>query len=411
MLKSSVPALDKDSALVQFFIDYKDVWFGPVMFVFLGALITIIIQSSSAAMTLTMTLVAAGLIPFEVAAAMVLGENIGTTITAELASTVGNVYAKRSARIHSLFNVIGVTWMLIVFPFFVDFVGGLVGIDVGSSKELSELEKENLNTGLALFHTLFNAINVTVLIWFIPLLVRFAERTVPSKGGEDEKFHLDYIGTGVLATPELSIQEAKKEVAKFGEITARMNSFVDKLLWTSKDKEKDYLHEKIRKYEDITDKVEVEVTNFLSKISQSEMSEESSIRIRGMMSITNDLERIGDIYYQMSKAIERKDKEKLWISPEQRQNLKQMGKLVDKAFEIMIANLQKPKKDLDLDAAERQEKEINECRDKLRSEQFNQMDGQNYNSKSGIIYNDLFSSLEKVGDHIINVSQALAGRV
>src|SRR5690606_10664412 len=228
-LKDAVPELDENSGLVQFFTAYKEpTFFTRILFILLGAMVTIVVQSSSAAMTLTMTLVAKGILPFEVAAAIILGENIGTTITAELASLVGNVHAKRSARIHSIFNVIGVGWMIIIFPFFLDFVGYLVSIL--SNDVWDPRNPELANEGLAVLHTAFNAINVLVLIWFVPQLVNLAEKTVKSKGKIDEEFRLEFIGTNIVDTPEISIYEAKKEVAKFGEITSRMSHFTRQLL-------------------------------------------------------------------------------------------------------------------------------------------------------------------------------------
>ena len=227
-LKSAVPGMGADSALVQFFAQYAHPgYIATLMFVGLGTIATVIIQSSSAAMALTMTMVAAGIIPFEVAAAMILGENIGTTITAELASMIGNVHAKRSARIHSLFNIVGVTWAVILFPFLMDGIKWLLEA-MHSGPEAYAFDA---NTGLATFHTLFNLLNVLLLIGFVPILVRLAERSVKSKGGEDEEYKLEYIGTGMMSTPAMSILEAKKEIIKFGGLTAKMNGFVNKLIF------------------------------------------------------------------------------------------------------------------------------------------------------------------------------------
>jgi phosphate:Na+ symporter len=287
-LKGAVPDLDETSSIVQFFVDFKGEWYSSVMFVALGALVTVVIQSSSAAMALTMTLVAGNVIPFEVASAMILGENIGTTITAELASLIGNVHAKRSARIHSLFNIIGVTWAILLFPFI---LGGIAEFIEGDPYTDGNVA----NLGLAIFHSMFNLLNVLILLPFVPWLVRMAEKTVKSKGSADEEFHLDYIGSGMMGTPDLSIFEAKKEVAKFGELTSRMSGFTQSLLVEQNKKVKTKLHDKVEKYEEITDRVEIEVATYLAKVSEGEMSEETAERVRSMNSIVNDLERIGDL--------------------------------------------------------------------------------------------------------------------
>ena len=214
-LKGAVPGLGADSEVVQFFVNYKDAgYLGILMFVGLGTLATIVIQSSSAAMALTMTLVAGGIIPFEVAAAMILGENIGTTITAELASLIGNVHAKRSARIHSMFNLIGVTWAVLLFPFILDGIQSFMEYNGWGNPRVDF--KGASNTGLAIFHTTFNALNVLILIWFVPQLVRLAEKTVKSRGEEDEQYRLEYIEGAVGLSPEFSILEAKKDLVKFG---------------------------------------------------------------------------------------------------------------------------------------------------------------------------------------------------
>lgn len=403
-LKHAVPSLGADSSIVQFFIDFKDVWYGPLMFVFLGALVTVIIQSSSAAMALTMTMVAGGVIPFEVASAMILGENIGTTITAELASLIGNVHAKRSARIHSLFNIIGVTWAILLFSFILKGISMFIEGDPYTDGAAA-------NTALAIFHSLFNTLNVLILLPFVPWLVRMAEKTVKSRGAADEEFHLDYIGSGMMGTPDLSIFEAKKEVAKFGEITGRMSGFAQDLLKEQNKKAKTKLHEKLAKYEEITDRVEIEVATYLAKVSEGEMSESTAERVRAMNSIVNDLERIGDIFYQMSKAIERKDEHKIWFIPEQRKSLLEMFKLVDDAFVVMVDNLNADWGGVSLDPANAAESAINKKRDKMRAEHLENMRKTDFNMESGMIFNNLFSSCEKVGDHIINVSEAIIGKI
>lgn len=401
-LKDAVPSLGADSAIVQFFIDFKDVWYGPVMFVFLGALVTVIIQSSSAAMALTLAMVSAGTIPFEVACAMVLGENIGTTITAEIASLIANVHAKRSARIHSMFNIVGVTWMLLIFPLFLKGLGGIVE---GNPFE----DVAVAGTTIALFHTSFNLINVILLIWFVPQLVKLAEKTVKSKGDADEEFKLDFIDGPLGSTAELCILEAHKEVAKFGKITSRMNGFLHNHINSSDRKVKNKMLTKLEKYEEITDRVEIEIGEYLGKTARLEMSESASIQMRGMLNIATDLERIGDIFFQMSKVLEKKDADKNYFAPEQRDGINKMLKKTKEAFEIMNDNLSSEYGSISMEKAMEKEIEINILRDELRRKHLSNIDEEGFNMNSAIIYSNIFSSLEKVGDHIINVSEAVAG--
>lgn len=406
-LKDSVPNLDKDSAIVQFFINYQDIpVLSNVMFVLLGALVTIVIQSSSAAMALTLTLVSKGIIPFDVACAMVLGENIGTTITAEIASSVGNVHAKRSARIHSLFNIIGVTWMLIVFPWFTSMIGFLVGGDNFSTDDY-----EMANSGIALFHTMFNLSNVVLLIWFVPQLVSMAERTVKSKGDSDEEFNLKYIGSGVVSYPGLGLLEAKKEIARFGAITGRMVKFIRTLLNDPTKKEGEKMIKKISKYEEITDRFEVEITQYLERLAKGELTEANTLEVRSMLSIINDLERIGDIFFQMSKSMERKREEKIYFDPKQREQLNSMLDKVVKAFELMNINLEMDYLKVDLKESESAEKSINALRNDLRRKYQDRIAKGDQNIQGSMIYNDIFSQCEKIGDHIMNVNEAIVGQI
>jgi Na/Pi-cotransporter len=404
VLKDTVPSLDASSSIVQFFIDFKDVWYGPVMFVLLGALVTIVIQSSSAAMALTLAMVSAGTIPFEVACAMVLGENIGTTITAEIASLIANVHAKRSARIHSMFNIVGVVWMLLVFPLFLKGLASIVDGDPFTDVAAA-------GTTIALFHTSFNLINVLLLIWFVPQLVRLAEKTVKSKGESDEEFKLDFIDGPLGSTAELCILEATKEVAKFGKITAKMNGFVKTYVNSSEKKVKNKMLDKLEKYEEITDRVEVEIADYLGETARLEMSDEASIQMRSMLNISTDLERIGDIFFQMSKALEKKDRDKNYFTPEQREGINKMIAVTEEAFAIMNENLRSEYGTISLDKANAKEKEINALRDKLRRQHLKTIESTDFNMNSALIYSNIFSSFEKVGDHIINVSEAVAGEI
>lgn len=372
----------------------------------LGALVTMVIQSSSAAMALTLTMVSKGIIPFEVACAMVLGENIGTTITAELASSIGNVHAKRSARIHSMFNIVGVAWMLMVFPWFTKMVGWMLHGD-----SFSALDTGMANEGIALFHTMFNLANVVLMIWFVPQLVRLAERTVRSGGDSDEEFKLSHIGASVLAGPGLGLLEAKMEVARFGGIVARMSEFTRILLNDPAKKKRIKMYKKLSKYEEITDRFEVEVAQFLEQVAQKEMTDQHSTEVRSMLGITNDLERIGDIFFQMSKSLEKKDENKIYFQPEQRDNLNKMLDLVDKAFKVMNENLNAEYGKIVLDSAKDAEDDLNRYRNELRRGYHERIAEGDPNIQGSMVYNDIFSQCEKVGDHIINVSEAVEGSI
>jgi len=408
-LKSSVPELNAESDLVQFFVKYKDpTMLNRIMFVIVGTLITIVLQSSSAAMTLTMALVAKGILPFEIAAAIILGENIGTTITATLAATVGNVFSKRAARVHMIFNIIGVFWALLIFPFFLDLVG--LTVEFLFSDPWNPLDPAMANEGLAVMHSLFNILNVLLLVWFVPQLQKLAEITVKSRGAVDEEFRLEYIGGNVVA-PDISIFEARRETLKFSEVTSRMNDFLKKLLVSKDKKEFKKLIERIEKYEIITDRYEVEIANFLNRVSASNMTDKNSEEVRALNSIANDLERIGDIYYQMSLNLTRKQEEKIWFLPEQRQGLIEMSELIDRAFKKMASNFDRTVDKVDIKGAEEIEGLINEKRNELRNIHLQGLQNEDYNMRSGLIYNDLFSSYERIGDHIINVSEALAGKI
>lgn len=410
LLKNSVPNVEENPEALAFISSFAEYgFFSRIIFVLFGALLTVIIQSSSATMTLTITLCYLGYIPFEIAAPMVLGENIGTTITAELASIIANVHAKRSARIHSMFNIIGVTWMVFVYPYFLDGINYLM-VDVYGGKSPFD-EQTAVPVALSYFHTIFNVTNAMILIWFVPQMVKLATLSVKSKGEEDEVFRLEFIGRGIAATPEISLIEAKKEVQKFAEIVQKMNKKVFQLINERDRKKQEKYIKKIAKYEDITDRMEQEIAVYLSKVSEEELSAEGSVRLRGLLSIINDMERIGDVLYQMAREIERKNENKYWFNQEQRDNLNQMHKSVEDAIVLMINNLQADYDKVDLSGAKNLEKEINRQRDALRKSHLKNMEAGEYPIQSGMVYNNLFLGLEKVGDHVLNVSEALTGEI
>ncbi|MFT4532774.1 MAG: phosphate:Na+ symporter [Saprospiraceae bacterium] len=408
-LKGSVPDLKGNTEALDFLARFSD-WgiLSRVFFVFVGTMVTIIVQSSSAAMAITLALCAQGWLPFDVAAAMILGENIGTTITAELASLVGNTNAKRSARIHSLFNIIGVTWMVILLPVFLT---GLTTIleSLGMGNPITNAE--DMPIGLSAFHTAFNLLNVIIMLGFVKWLVKVAIWSVPEGPDEDDDTKLKFIGAGIR-TPELATVELQKETAHFGEVVSRMSGFARELINETDSKKQRKLHKKLNKYENITDKMEIEITEYITKLSDQEITSRTSLRLRSILNVCNDLERIGDIYFQVSKTIEQKNENNTYFTPDQRNNLNNMMDKVDEAFQVMINNLNNPHYDqVSKEKAVDLEYDINKLRDKYRKENLIKIGEEDYNVKSAMIYNNIYSSLEKVGDHIINVTEAVVGEI
>ena len=409
-LKGAVPDIKGNTEILAFLQNFTE-WgiLSRIFFVFVGALVTIIVQSSSAAMAITLTMCAQGWLPFDVAAAMILGENIGTTITAELASLVGNTSAKRSARIHSLFNIIGVTWMVILLPILLPILSNVVQSLFGIGNPYTNAV--DMPIGLSAFHTAFNLTNVLLLIWFVPWLVKVATWSVKSKGEDDDQIRLQFINSG-LRTPELATVELQKETAHFGEVVGRLNGFTHDIINTQKGKKQEKLLKKIRKYESISDNMEKEITEYITRLSNDEITPKTSIRLRSILNVCNDLERIGDIYYQISKTVDRKNEDELYFTPDQRNNLNEMLSLLDSAFTEMNSNLNTPSYDnVNMDKAKEIETDINRLRNKLRKENISKLGTKDYNVNSAMIYNNLFSSLEKVGDHIINVTEAVVGEI
>jgi len=414
-LKNAVPDVKNNPEILNFLANFADTTFlSRLMFVGVGTLLTIVVQSSTAAMALTLVLCNTGVIPFEVAAAMVLGENIGTTITAELASLVGNVHAKRSARIHSMFNIIGVSWMLILMPFALDAVNYIVINYTGMISPYTPLNEwgDNMSPvpiALSFFHTGFNLLNVLLLIWFVPVLVRVSKKSIKSQGNEDEEFHLEHIGAGLMSTTELSVVEANKEVVKFGKRVQKLFSFVPELLKeTNSTKIQDKLS-RVKKYEDITDRMEVEIADYLAKVSQGELSDSASIKVRSMISIINDMERIGDICYQMSIEINRKKEQNVNFLPEMEVQLDDMIDAVNDTLKIMQKNLKTNYSQVTIDEADRLEITVNTIRNKIRKDYLQKVEKGEVKIEAGMIYINLIHSLEKIGDHVFNITEAIIG--
>ncbi len=416
-LKNAVPDLGTEAlAFIEGWSQFGI--FSRILFVMVGALITVIVQSSSAAMAITLTLVYAGWLPLDVAAAMVLGENIGTTITAELASLIGNTQSKRSARIHSLFNVIGVCWMVLLLPHVIEFLTTFVENFTSLFESNAKIKTADLNATqtmntyiLAAFHTTFNILNVALLIGFVPWLIKMAIKTVPDKAGEDSIDKLKFINAA-NRTPELATVELQQEVSRYGEITTRMLGFSKQLLNSTDEKEMLTLISKLKKYEDITDKFEKEITEYITNLSDKEMTHKTSIRLRSFFNICNDMERIGDIFYQFAKTMESKINRKIYFLPEQRNQLNELFAIVERSFEEMNFNLNLTTyDDASLTKCYDLEEETNVQRNSMRKYNREHLGKDNYDVNAAMVFTNLFSSLERIGDHIVNINESVAGEI
>lgn len=414
-MKDSVSGLSENAEALSFIsnFDYDGSnllgKFGlSILFVCIGTLLTIVVQSSSAAMALTLVMCNAGWIPFPLAAAIILGENIGTTITANLAALIGNVHAKRAARAHFIFNVFGVTWMLLVFPFFLE---GISQASISIWGEDPNVTATVIPKSLALFHTIFNIINVTLMLGFVGFIAKVVVRMVPSRGLEDEVFNLDYIGGGLMATPELSIVEARKELSKFGDLMRKGFKYVPQLVMEMDEKKLKKVHEKLAKYEDISDRMEIEITSYLTKASQGELSIDASKRVRNMLEIANYLERIGDIYLEISRGLQSRKEKKAYFTQDMRDNINDLALQVAKSLDIMVKNLEAINDNkLDREGAEAAEVTVNASYKKKREDYIKKLEKGKVRVESGVYYIDMLSEMERVADHVASITESLASK-
>ena len=410
-LKHSVPDLKSNPQMLSFLQHYADMgYLSTFIFIIVGTVLTLIVQSSSAAMALTLVMCNEGWIPFELAAAMVLGENIGTTITANLAALVGNVHAKRAAGAHFIFNVFGVIWMFIVFPFFLKGIAFYMGnyMNMFPSQTSNMYNPEHIPIALSIFHTSFNLMNVALLIWFVPVIARTVIRVIPSKG-DDEDFRLEFIGRGLVKTPDLSLAEAENEIVKFAKINRKGVQKISDLIEETENREQQKLMKKIKEYEDHTDLIEVKVAEFLMELSKLELSDEGSRRVQSFLAVINHMESIGDIYYQMSRSVQQKIEKRIWFDESHRKDLREMRDLVFKGMDLMNIALRQRPDQINIEEAIQVEKTINSKRDKFKARNFKRIEKGKTNLDAGLIYMDLVSGYEKIADHVVHISEVLRG--
>ncbi|BDD11200.1 hypothetical protein FUAX_36320 [Fulvitalea axinellae] len=372
----------------------------PIAVIF-GALLTVLVQSSSAAMAITLTLVSSGIIPLDIACGIVMGENIGTTVTANMAAMIGNVYAKRAARAHLIFNVFGVLWMFLVFPFFVSGVKYMI-VDVLGYAEGSG---DYFRYGLSLFHTAFNIVNVLLLIWFVNAIKKIVIKMVPTKHERDEESHLEYMGEGIAS----SLQEAREEVRRFGVLASEIGEDIETMLKASSAKEVEGCFAKVKAKEQRTDELKTEVAAYLTKLAEaSPMGSGGSMGIQELMSIIDDLERTADIHLRIAKAINKKHSKGIEFTDKQTKNLLQMCDLNKEAFAKMNEHLELENVEPDnRDFAYEIEKKIDEQRKVYRKQNIKAIEQGDYSIKSGILYYDMVFSFELLGNHIYNVTKDL----
>ncbi|MBQ5828686.1 MAG: Na/Pi cotransporter family protein [Alistipes sp.] len=419
LMKESVPDLKETPEVLAFIQNWTSYGFGSVLiFLLFGTVLTLVLQSSSATMALTLIMVNMGWIPFEMGAAMVLGENIGTTITANIAAAVGNANARRAAMAHTLFNVFGVCWALALFRPFLMLVGTTITwfglpnpMDIVNSSEIAMTADESMSTlyGISMLHTLFNTFNTVILIWFVPVIVKIVERIIKDKKSDKEDtVKLKFIDAGPLSTAELAIGQARNEVIHFAEISRNGLGYIRQLVNAKSDKEFDQMCAKLVKYEEISDRIEYEIAQFLNALPEDSISEDTRTEAKRMYKIISELESLGDSGEAVSRILTRRNSHQQKFSTEQVANIEKMLDRVDHAYEVMIENLKAEHfESIDLRLATDCEIEINELRNTLREEEIYRIDRGEGDYRNSVYYLDTVSEIERMGDFIINISQAL----
>ena len=418
-MKESVPDLKQTPEVLEFVKMWSGYGFWSVLiFLGVGTVLTLILQSSSATMAITLIMLSMGWIPFPMACAMVLGENIGTTITANIAASVGNPSAKRAAMSHTIFNVFGVIWALVLFRPFLGLVGRIIefmGFPNPAAADFSVTEPDGATGtaalyGLSMLHTLFNTINTLILVWFTGLIAKLVTKMIREPENKEEKpFRLMYINAGPLATPELATEQAIKEIIHFAKISRNGLGYARAAINETETDKFEELRSKLVKYEEISDRIEYEIANFLNAVSEGEISESTSYKIKAMYKIIGELESLGDSGESISRILSRRNIHNKSFDPETIKKINAMIDLVDHAYSVMIDNLNMAENSTleEISNAYAAEERINVLRDNLREEEINSLENNRKNYQTSVYYMDIVSELEKMGDFMINISQAL----
>lgn len=401
LLKANAPDLGENPEMLSFVQNYTDMgYLSILLFVAIGSVLTMIVQASAATMAITLIMCANGWISFELGAALVLGENIGTTITANLAALTGNTQAKRAALAHLVFNVFGVIWVLCLFTPFTEAISWFVDNVMKPQSESIAVPYK-----LSAFHTTFNICNVLILIWFVPFIEKTVCALIPQKE-QDEEYRLRFISGGLLSTAELSIVQARKEINLFAERTRKMFHFVDDLLHTKNENDFAKLFSRIEKYENISDSMEVEIANYLNMVSDGRLSSESKLQIRAMLREVTEIESIGDSCYNLARTINRKYKGNMDFTEKQYEHIRQMFQFTDDALGQMIKVLEDDRHSVDVNQTFNIENEINNYRNQLKNQNVLDVNNKEYDYQMGVHYMDIIGECEKLGDYVVNVVEA-----
>lgn len=419
LMKESVPDLRETPEILAFIQNWTSYGFGSVLiFLVFGTVLTLVLQSSSATMALTLIMVNMGWIPFEMGAAMVLGENIGTTITANIAAAVGNANARRAALAHTLFNVFGVCWALALFRPLLALVGTTITwlglpnpMDILHSADIAMTADESMATlyGVSMLHTLFNLFNTLILIWFVPVIVKIVTAVIKDKkSSEEDNVKLKFIDAGHLSTAELAIGQARNEVIHFAEISSRVVDYIRRAINAKNDKEFEEMRQKLIKYEEISDRIEYEIAQFLNALPEDSISEQTRTEAKRMYKIIGELESLGDSGDAIGRILMRRNSHERSFTAEQIVKLDTMLGTLDKCYSVMIENLRAENMEpIGLRQATDCEIELNELRNTIREEEIHKIENDGSNYTSSVYYLDTVSEIERMGDFIINVSQAL----